>query len=114
MRKENLQINPEDFRLMGCNKDEELLEDTLSGQWYKRTYIKMKTVESVFIVPIIIFTDKTHVDEAGNFTLDPVMFTLAIFKRHVREIKDAWRVLGIKQPDHFTSAETTKAQRLGI
>ena len=46
------------------------------------------------LVPIILCIDKTHVDSQGRLTLEPVSFTLGIFKKEVRRNPMAWHCLG--------------------
>ena len=46
------------------------------------------------LVPIILFIDKTFVNQKGRLTLEPVSFTLGIFKKEVRNHPFAWRPLG--------------------
>ena len=42
----------------------------------------------------ILFIDKTHMDVNSRLCLEPIRFTLGIFKRTVRNQPTAWRTLG--------------------
>jgi hypothetical protein len=73
-----------------------VLDEVLSGSWYKDTAEKLYSLDrNVFVCPIILYVDKTHIDpRAARFNLEPVNFTLAIFKRPCRQKSAFWRVLG--------------------
>jgi len=114
MKPENLQINVYDFRDMFSPSANTILGDCLTGKWYKDTYALLKTCPEVMVIPLIFFTDKTHIDASSRYTLDPFIFTLGIFIRKVREKLIAWRVVGLKDEEHYTKAETVVAQEMGI
>jgi len=63
------------------------------------------------IIPIILFTDKTHIDASGRIKLDPVFGTLGIFTRAVREQSYSWRPIGMKDEEHYTKVETAIVYR---
>ena len=46
------------------------------------------------LCPIIFFIDGVSIDQYGRKSLEPVSFTLGIFKRQIRNLPLAWRVLG--------------------
>jgi hypothetical protein len=48
------------------------------------------------VVPctLLFFIDKTHTNTYSNLCLDPVTFTLGIFKRNLGNQPRAWRTLG--------------------
>ena len=73
----------------------QLFDDVDSGSAYKdamKTYIGNPEDEK--LIPLIFFTDKTHTDMHGRLCLEPVQFTLGIFKREIRNLPRAWRTLG--------------------
>lgn len=91
MKPENLLWNDEKHP----NYNSKEFDDVDSGSVYKtylRKYIGDTTKEK--LIPIIFFTDKTHTDMHGRLCLEPVQFTLGIFKRDVRNMPRAWRTLG--------------------
>jgi hypothetical protein len=45
--------------------------------------------EMNFLIPLIFYADKTGTDNQD--TLRALAFTLALFRRHIRENPDAWR-----------------------
>ena len=46
------------------------------------------------LCPLILYLDALVVDAYGNLSLEPVTFTLGIFKRFLRHHGKAWRTLG--------------------
>ena len=46
------------------------------------------------LVPLILYADKANVDTFGRFTLEPLVFTTAIFKEKFRRHHAAWKPLG--------------------
>ena len=54
------------------------------------------------LCPIIFFIDGVAIDKLGRKSLEPVSFTLGIFKRELRNLALAWRVLGyIPDPEKY-------------
>ena len=75
--------------------DDDVLDDINSGSVYqeaKKIYVKDPNRDKM--IPIILFMDKTHTDINGRLKLEPVMFTLGIFKRECRADPSFWRILG--------------------
>jgi hypothetical protein len=82
--------------------------EIMGAQWARQTMIDLMErlgptytdpdtgiVYIHFFCPGIHYTDKTGVGQMqGKYTLEPVMFTLAVLRRHIREKADAWRHLG--------------------
>ena len=64
MDPKNLNIEEDDFQKVFENKSG-LIGGCLTGKWYERTAIKMKIKGEDFLVPIKIFSDKTHIN-LGN------------------------------------------------
>jgi len=103
MKPENLLINLDDFRKPFISHGN--IGELLSAYWYKATCLKLRKSDREWVIPIILYTDKTHIDSKGRFKLDPVVFSLGIFKEHVRNSPNAWRPLGFKEILHLSSAE---------
>ena len=71
------------------------MRDINDGSVFRKAHKVHVTVQwRDLLVPIILFINKTHVDEKGRLTLEPVSFTLGIFKKEVRNHPFAWRPLG--------------------
>jgi hypothetical protein len=62
------------------------LEDIIDGSVYCEAYhTHVKVCQRDLLVPLILYIDKTHVDATGHLCLEPVTFTLCIFKKKVRK-----------------------------
>jgi hypothetical protein len=71
-----------------------MLDEVLSGSWYKDTIASMDT-DNCFVCPLIFYIDKTFIDPTrGRFNLEPLNFTLAIFNRSCRAKFQYWKTLG--------------------
>jgi hypothetical protein len=86
-----------------------IYDDINSGTVFRNAYnIYIKDVEKEKLIPIIMFTDKTHTDMHGRLCLEPVQFTLGIFKRDVRNQPRAWRTLGYVTDLKYTGKYSSK------
>jgi hypothetical protein len=62
---------------------------------------------------ILLFVDKTHLDNKGKHTLEPIMFTLGIFNKEFRNKPEAWRPLGyLPNLDHAAAHDTTLKKQM--
>jgi len=69
--------------------------DLDTGLLYKTGWSKYCKLENKDVLcALIFFIDKTHTDVQGKLPVEPVTFTLSIFKRHIRNLNCAWRTLG--------------------
>ena len=87
------------------------IDDINTGSVYKnakKMYINDPTTER--LIPIIFFTDKTHTDIHGRLCLEPVQFTLGIFKRDVRNTARAWRTIGYLTDCNYDKKCSTEAK----
>ena len=74
---------------------EKVLDEVLSGRWFRDTVALLAKNPNDFICPLILYIDKTFIDPMrSHFNLEPVNFTLAIFKRNCRTKFSFWRTLG--------------------
>ena len=91
-----------------------LLDEVLDGSWYQDT-VKVTAEDGSenghdFILPIIIYVDKTGTDAYQRHSLEPVLFTLGVFNRATRNQTRAWRILGFVPDLEQTSSAVKKAQ----
>jgi hypothetical protein len=87
--------------------DDDKYVEILGSNWYART-CQHHMAESrmggykdengipvhPFLVPLIFYMDKTGTDVYQRYSLEPLMFTLALFRSNIREMDQAWRHLG--------------------
>ena len=109
MKDENLLLNPDDpFKSVldeGC-----FLDDLNSGWWHRETFKEICLKDNEILLPLIFFIDGGKVTE--HMSLEPIVFTLGIFKRLIRNCPDAWRTLGyIESEKNFTDASYTQDNR---
>ena len=85
--------------------------DIDSGTAYHSYYQQHLSNKSNAVqIPIILFADGTVVDKSGRIQCEPFMFTLGIFKQHVRTRAHAWRNLGfIKSNTQYNQSKATIA-----
>jgi predicted RNase H-like HicB family nuclease len=102
---DNLCVNEttEDRFKLFCPTDKDILVEVLGANWYKRTGQFLSKDQTEFLMPLIFYADKTGTDVNQRYSLEPWLFTLALFRRSVRENPDAWRYLGFI-PDLHTIA----------
>jgi len=108
MQPDNLVINPATTGPDGSldtspwfkpyDSSNQALDEVLSGKWYNDTVEELGANapgSKIFVCPLIIYVDKTFIDPSkSRFNLEPVNFTLAIFKRSCRTLFSFWRTLG--------------------
>ena len=97
----NLVVNQDDYFSPyqgGC-------DDVLSGSWYSSTITRLKRgvadmegigfdEEFEFLLPLILYCDKTGTSDNQRYPLEPVVFTTALIRRHLRYYSRSWRVAG--------------------
>jgi len=87
------------------NDDNVILGDINTGSvWRQAVKIYIRDPRTQKIIPIIFFIDKTHTDIHGRLKLEPLMFTLGIFKQECRTKPMFWRNLGF-----VTDTEASKS-----
>ena len=70
-------------------------DDIESSDWFLEAFDKnIKDPSKELLVPIIFFIDGVPIDKGMRKSLEPVLFTVGLFKRAVRNLSSAWRVLG--------------------
>lgn len=105
MQPDNLLFDPENDIpvLLPSHPHDDDLGDINTGDWFKVAYEELKLSDSrqpsqteghVILCPLILFIDKTQVDKMSKWSLEPVLFTLGIFKRSARNLSSFWRPLG--------------------
>ena len=92
MNPENLLIDP---RNPFADVPDGILSELNTGWWYRETKAEVCTDPNKHILlPIVIFLDASNVDKNGRLQVNPMSFTLGIFKRKVRNLAEAWRTMG--------------------
>jgi hypothetical protein len=82
-RDENLVINPED-RFQRYSSPDGRLGECLSGSWYNHAWDEMeKDGICDFMIPIILYIDKTQISISGKLSIFPVQMSLGIFTEKV-------------------------------
>jgi hypothetical protein len=78
-RDENLVINPTD-RFQKYSPPDGRLGECLSGSWYNHAWDEMvKDGICDFMIPIILYIDKTQISISGKLSICPVQMSLGIF-----------------------------------
>ena len=81
----------------------EYSKDVLDGTWYSETLQYLKNLEPRekpfvpgldFLLPLIMYVDKTGIDVNQRYPLEPLIYTLAIIKRSLRNYPRSWRLAG--------------------
>jgi hypothetical protein len=82
------------------------LKECLSGTWYNHAWDHMEqTTNCNYMIPIILYIDKTQMSLSGKLSIFPVQMSLGIFTEETRRKSRAWRPLGyIANEDYFFSA----------
>jgi hypothetical protein len=66
-----------------------------TGSWWIDAHNCLCIQPNDFLVPLMFFIDRTHTVENSKFTMEPVLFSLGIFRTTVRNKVIAWRPLGL-------------------
>jgi hypothetical protein len=89
---------------------DDLFSEVLGANWYRRTGHQLSSDERNFLIPLIFYADKTGTDVNQRYSLEPWLFTLALFRRHIREHPDSWRYLGFIPDLHTIATKGMSAQ----
>ena len=110
MKSQNLLLNPDD---PFSEVPDGILAEVNTGWWFNETRREICTVPNKHILlPIIIFLDASNVDKNGRLQVNPLTFTLGIFKRAVRNTASAWRTMGyVDELLNFHDKDVRKDQK---
>ena len=72
----------------------QLLDEVHTGKWHRLTSQQLLKEPNDVLCGIIFFFDRTHVANKEKLSLCPLMFTLSIIPRFLRNQPFAWRPLG--------------------
>jgi hypothetical protein len=103
----NLVVNHDDPFARYISPDGRLRE-CLSGSWYNNAWEHMEqTTNCNYMIPIILYIDKTQMSLSGKLSIFPVQMSLGIFTEETRRKSRAWRTLGFiaNEEYYFSAAE---------
>jgi hypothetical protein len=72
----------------------QFLEEVHSGKWHRLTSRQLLNDANDVLSGIIFFFDRTHVSNKDKLSVHPLMFSLSIIPRWLRNQPFAWRPLG--------------------
>jgi hypothetical protein len=91
-----------------------LLKETLSGSWYNNAWDHMELHTNCnFMIPIVLYIDKTQISIPGKLSIYPVQMSLAIFTEETRRTSRAWYPLGYGANEEFFSNAELQANTSG-
>ena len=107
--KDNLVVN-EDDPFTQYKSPNGLLNECITGSWYNHAWAHMIANTSCnFMIPIILYIDKTQMSISGKLSLFPVQMSLGIFTEVARRKSNAWRPLGyIANENYYFSTAICK------
>ena len=108
MRTENLLL---DSRNPFGEVPDGILSELNTGWWHKETRLEICTdLNRHILLPIVVFLDASNVDKNGRLQVNPMTFTLGIFKRSVRNQAAAWRTMGyVDDQLHYLDPDVRKS-----
>lgn len=107
---ENLVVNSTD-PFSKYTPPDGLLSESLSGSWYQHAWDHMEmNTNCNFMIPIILYIDKTMMSLSGKLSLTPVQMSLSIFTEEARRKVQAWRPLGYIANEEFFFTGRKKRQ----
>ena len=111
---DNLIVNCKDVFSPYINTTD-MVDDLLDGQWYSSTVKWLSLLDSKqgnkkFLFPIIFYVDKTGTDKMNRYPVEPLLFTLGIFRRHLRTKPQFWRCLALLPDLEAKSSAVHKQQ----
>ena len=87
--------NPFDVLLKGRDRRNGVYNDIETSVWFQETLRKLNLDPREFIVvPLILFLDATNIGGNSSHSLEPLMMTLGILKRQLRNDPRAWKTVG--------------------
>ena len=91
------------------------ISDIDTGRVYRNAYNKLCDRPNKILCGLIGYIYKLATDRHGHLSLEPVYFTLSIFKQKVRNRPEAWRPLGyIPNIGLMSKAESTHAMKSSV
>ena len=115
MTAENLVIDIDQPVVNHYLKPGQRISEVYHGSVYKEAFknaIRARNARgefrSLFVVPICLWGDATHIDQHGKFKLEPWSFSPLIFNEKARRNPDFWKVLGFVNVLKLTKAEKKK------
>ena len=87
-----------------------LLAEVLSGSWYAHAWsVMLSGGIKNFLIPIILYIDKTVLNQSGKLSVHPVQMSLGIFTEVARRSPGFWRPLGyIANEEVFSLVQNEK------
>jgi hypothetical protein len=87
--------------------------ESLTGSWYSDAWDrKVGADKSKFLCPLILFMDETITEFMGRYGLEPLVFTLAIFKERIRRKAFAWQTMGmVPSTRRYKSSKQSNRER---
>ena len=68
------------------------IDNIHSAEWYANTCAQMvKDPTKEAVIAVILYTDKTQLSPFAHLGLEPLLFSLSIFKREMRNQPIFWR-----------------------
>lgn len=90
-----------------------LLGECISGSWYNNAWAHMEQHKlGDFMIPIILYIDKTCLSLTGRLSIFPVQMSLGILTEQARRRSNAWRPLGYIANEDFFSPKQNEMKTL--
>ena len=98
----------------GCTDG--LVDELVDAEWYQKTRRDIednlvKDGEPFLVLPVVMYVDKTGVDTFQRYGVEPLMFTIGIIRRKLRNKAEAWRLLGLLPDLNLKSSASQKRDR---
>lgn len=110
----NLNIDPSNPFGPYKRKPGERLDEIATGERYQRALAEVTNWITQFALPLVLYLDKTGIDKQQRYNLEPLLFSLALFKEKIRHLDCAWRVLGYLNDLSQKSSAKANRERAGI
>jgi hypothetical protein len=92
----------------------EFFDDLETTQWFRKAHqFHINDSSSEMLCPLLFFIDGIRIDSYGRSSLEPVIFTLGLFKRKIRNLTAAWRLLGLIPNPQKTNSINYKKYKNG-
>ena len=111
----NLVVNQDNPFIPYRTRRDEPIDEILTGSVYQKAanrYIKDEHTE--FLLPLVLYLDKTGLDRFQRYNLEPVLFTFAFFRSSVRRQDRSWRTIGYVNDLGLKSKAQGERERSGV